>query len=72
MPLIIFSEDEASYGHIIEFAEQLGWKDTHGDTATGWTPEDSDTCYNDALEYLNNTMGYWLYENTKDGLQPIT
>jgi len=41
------------FGEILEFADSLGWVDTHGDATKGnWSPEDVDACEGDALDFI--------------------
>ena len=41
------------FGAIIEFAESLGWIDTHGDATQGaWSPKEADSCEEDAIDYI--------------------
>ena len=47
-----------SYGKTIEFAEKLGWIDTHGDAiTTTWTSNDADALEEEAIDYINS-KGY--------------
>ncbi len=46
------------FGEIIEFAESLGWIDTHGDDAQGtWSPSQADSCEEDATDFIES-KGY--------------
>ena len=47
-----------SLGETVEFAEKLGWVDTHGDSiTTAWTANDADNLEIDALDYIKS-KGY--------------
>ena len=46
------------FGEIIEFAESLGWIDTHGDATKGnWSPSQADSCEEDATDFIES-KGY--------------
>ena len=41
------------FSEAIEFAESLGWEDTHGDSDSGnWDADDCDACEGEALEFI--------------------
>lgn len=45
------------FGETIEFAESLGWIDTHGDAESGWSPAEADYCEQEAIDFIE-TKGY--------------
>ena len=46
------------FGDILEFAESIGWIDSHGNASQGnWSPREADTCEADAIDYIE-THGY--------------
>jgi len=64
--VVVFEENEACFGNILDLAQYFGWEDTHGHAATGWDPEDADECEQDALYFLDS-QGVWVFEKTEDG-----
>ena len=53
-----------SLGETVEFAEKLGWVDTHGDSiTTAWTANDADNLEIDALDYIKS-KGYKIIQES--------
>jgi len=54
------------FGDVLDFAESLGWIDTHGDaTEDTWSPSEADACEGDALDFIES-KGYEINFNDDD------
>ena len=47
------------FGETVEFAESLGWIDTHGDATLegNWSAVDADACEEEAIDFIES-KGY--------------
>lgn len=48
------SDGEYSFGHVIEFAESIGWVDPDLLTGGEWTPCDCDSTEDSAIDFIKS------------------
>ena len=54
------------FAEVLDFAESLGWIDTHGHAGDGtWNPREADACEADAVDFIE-AKGYEINFNDHD------
>ena len=59
--IVIFEEDEACFGNILDLAQYLGWEDTFGDSSD---PDyDPDAIEESAMDFIDE-QSIWVFEKS--------